>query len=86
LTVYFGGDVKPNDVQEYCHKGGHTRKGVYLPKGAGQRQDQAGAMNLKSAYHTDPYCPAVRPMSSDDTPLVLKTDEKFPAKREDWVI
>lgn len=33
LTVYFGGDVKADDVQDHCHESGHTRKGVYLPKG-----------------------------------------------------
>jgi hypothetical protein len=28
---------------------------------------------------TDPYCPAVGAISSDDTPLVIKGGEEFPA-------
>jgi hypothetical protein len=28
---------------------------------------------------TDPYCPAVRATSSDDTPLVVESSEELPA-------
>lgn len=36
LTVDFSGDVKADEVQDYCHQACHTRKGVYLRKGADQ--------------------------------------------------
>ena len=28
-----------------------------------------------------PYCPAVRAMASENTPLVVKSDEEFPTRR-----
>lgn len=34
LTVYLGGDVETDDVQNHCDESDHTRKGVYLSKGA----------------------------------------------------
>jgi hypothetical protein len=51
LTVHFGGDIKADDVQNYCHKAGQTRKGVYLPKGADQSQDPAWAMKPKKSEY-----------------------------------
>jgi len=32
---------------------------------------------------TDPYCPAVRTMASDDTPLVVKINEEFPTTKKE---
>jgi hypothetical protein len=55
LTVDFCGDVKAAEVQDYCHQGRHTRKGIYLAKSADQSQDPTWATKLNSiAYHYRP--------------------------------
>lgn len=54
LTVDFCGDVKADEVQDYCHQGCHARKGVYLAKGVDQSEDPTWTTKHIIAYHYRP--------------------------------
>jgi hypothetical protein len=64
LTVDLCGEVKADEVQDYCHQACHTRKGVNLPKGADQSQDPTWATKPNSIAYN--YRPILSSGKDDD--------------------
>jgi len=78
LTVNWPGSVKADHVRDHRRKGSHASKGVQLYKTninlLRQWQNPEGV-----SFITDPYRPSVGAMPPDDTPLIIKVDDEFPA-------
>lgn len=73
--------VKNADGKYYGHQSRHACKGVYLPE-AQINLDNPGAGAAKPLAITDPYCPAVRATTLNDTPFVVKRGKELPAVGE----
>ena len=78
LTVYWDCGIKADHVENYGQKGGHARQGVNLQQGKVQSSVVGWTVTKRD---TNPYCPSVRAMPSDDIPLIVKGSEEFPSRR-----
>jgi hypothetical protein len=71
LTVDWSRDIKPDNVEDYGHKGGYPRKDINLTRVI---QSEASTVVCKrnpkgGLITTDPYRPTVGATPSDDTPF-----------------
>jgi len=71
LAVELSCIIRIDQAKYYGHESGHTRGRAHLQKDA-EPDD-------KMCAGADHYCPAVRSMPSNDTPLEVKSGDELPA-------
>ena len=76
-------NILDSACKDYHQKDRNSSKGVDLSAIEGEGKNRVPARQRKSRSEarisTDPYCPSVRAMSSDDAPFIFKSNEKFSA-------
>ena len=75
-VVRCGIDVENDQEKYHVDESGQACDRIDLPK----ETDKARAVQHEMRLSTDHYRPAVRSMPSDDTPLVVKSGDKLPAR------
>jgi hypothetical protein len=69
-----------HQIQGYDDEGGRSHQGVNLTQG--NRQSPAHEVIPKRPVTTNPYCPTIGGMPSDDTPLKVQSGEELPTEKQ----
>ena len=76
----FASGIQEDESKYHGPKGGNSRKGVNLSSIKGMISPGGRGDRDEAHIFTDPYRPAVRAASPNDTPLIIESGEVFPAR------
>jgi hypothetical protein len=74
LAVDRARGIKSEHIEGYGDEGEHACEGVYLRGWIISTKPQDPMQRDRKKRGTDPYCPPVRAMPSDDTPFIIESD------------